>query len=492
MLKSKTIKASRLAKCVKGTLYGSDKNLKENYTYLNMASQGDIVIRHWIDPKGIQIANDKGVACLITQDPHFNAVEVAQDLDFTLIVTNHIEYATALALNHTVSSYADNSFKVAVTGTNGKSTTTHLLYTIFSEYGYSTYTNTDAESEGNTLIDPKIASELPIFYEQSDNNIDAIALEVSEVQGWQGRIMDNHAQQMIEALNPDSVIITNASMDHINLVKDFDHIVSEISGGAKALTNQDNPALLALNYDDENIRSMDKYVADNPNINVAYFGVYGDNKPLTVSYKENIGIFNGDNLYIEYENLPFQSKHFIQDIMAAILVCEYKGLDKTRVVDSISNYRPLERRFTKLCEDPVIIDDFAHNPSGIKLTIENGVSLGDKLYIVNAIRGSRGDSINKEIATALVEALEDMDNYTLILSCSSDVVNHLNTVLDSELRVFTSILDENNITYTLEDTLEKALMDAVGSANQSDVILLLGAQGMDPASSILRKNNIIN
>jgi len=144
-----------------------------------------------------------------------------------------------------------------------------------------------------------------------------------------------------------------------------------------------------------------------------------------------------------------------------------------------------------LRDNPIIIDDFAHNPSGIKHTIENGSVLGEKLYAIFAIRGSRGEDINKQIAQALVEVLNNQDNYKLILTTSTDVVNHLNTVTSSEQEIFTQILKENNIAYTLYDTLEQSLVETFNQANDDDVILLLGAQGMDPASGILQKNNII-
>jgi UDP-N-acetylmuramyl tripeptide synthase len=142
-------------------------------------------------------------------------------------------------------------------------------------------------------------------------------------------------------------------------------------------------------------------------------------------------------------------------------------------------------------ENPVVIDDFAHNPSGIKLTIENGAKLGKNLFVVDAIRGSRGDDINKQIACALVESLSKEENYVLFLTCSRDVVNELNTVLDSELDIFTRVLDENDIKYTLFDNLEESLLTVIDTADDDDVILLLGAQGMDPASRLLKKNDII-
>ena len=49
------------------------------------------------------------------------------------------------------------------------------------------------------------------------------------------------------------------------------------------------------------------------------------------------------------------------------------------------------------------------------------------LYIVFAIRGSRGEAINRLNAEALVNGLEDVD-YNLIVTSSAEVVDNLNTV----------------------------------------------------------------
>ena len=484
------ISALDLANKIEGKLYGPNNQLDGHFTFLNKASKNDIVIRHWINEKGIQIAHSKGISCLITQDPQDNSIQTAQKLEFPLIVTDHIEYATAYALDSSVKQYAPDAFKMAVTGTNGKSTTTHLLFTIFSDLNYNTYTNTDAESEGNTLIDPRVSVELTDFYNYN-GEIEVVALEVSEVQGWDDKLMKDHSYQMINALGTDVSVITNASFDHMNLVESFDELLYEIEGAARSLNNQDKKTLLVLNNEDENIKVMNSVVEDNPNVKVMYFGDYDEDDLLDISYKENVGIYSGDELYIEYGDLPFTSAHFIQDIMAAIAVCEFKKLNRDDVIKSLKNYKPLARRFFRLKENPVIIDDFAHNPSGIKLTIENGSKLGDKLCVVNAIRGSRGNDINQEIAEALAQTLKDKENYTLILTCSRDVVNHLNTVLDSELEIFTKTLDDENIEYILMDNLEDSLLKSLEISDDEDVILLLGAQGMDPAKNLLTDRGII-
>ena len=103
--------------------------------------------------------------------------------------------------------------------------------------------------------------------------------------------------------------------------------------------------------------------------------------------------------------------------------------------------------------------------------------------MVCAIRGSRGVEINKLNVEALVEVLTD--DTALYLSSSNDVVNDLNYVTPEERRVFFKHLDENNISYAHFDNLIDCLSEVYKSADKKDIILLIGAQGMDPAESLL-------
>ena len=65
-------------------------------TFLNDAVEGDIVIRHKINGKGVEIAAGKNLACLITQTPQDGAWDKAKELNFPLIVVDKIELATML------------------------------------------------------------------------------------------------------------------------------------------------------------------------------------------------------------------------------------------------------------------------------------------------------------------------------------------------------------------------------------------------------------
>jgi UDP-N-acetylmuramyl tripeptide synthase len=110
--------------------------------------------------------------------------------------------------------------------------------------------------------------------------------------------------------------------------------------------------------------------------------------------------------------------------------------------------------------------------------------------VVCAIRGSRGKTLNGLNAKALTEVIHDLKHETgrklnLILSSSADVVDHLNFVNECERKVFMHHLDEGRIKYTHYEYLFDALSAVLESACENDVILLIGAQGMDPAEEVL-------
>ena len=469
------MKIDELANSINGKTVGYDdfylnQDFTGRFTLLNDATKGDIVTRHWVNGKGIEIAAGKNIACLITQNPKDGAVEKAEELNFPLIITDRIELANAYALKWTVNNYSPDSTNIVITGTNGKSTTSHLIYHILDSAGYNAFTNTDSESEFNTLIDPMV-SKLISDEVNANGELDYLVIEVSEVQGWLGNLMKNHASLMSNALSPKVGVITNIAMDHIGLVNSIDEVFDEISAVPKAIGD----GITVLNFDDDLVKKLD---SKNP----FYWSM--DEKSCDLYFDE--GIFYNGELIIKKEDLPFTSNHFIQNILSAVGACINLNVDLNEIKNAVKSYRALNRRFAKLNDEPLIIDDFAHNPDGIRNTIGETIKLledNQKLYVVCAIRGSRGVEINQLNVEALVEVLTDDTN--LFLSSSNDVVNDLNYVTPQEKEVFFDVLDKNNVNYTHFDNLIDCLSHVYDLASENDIILLIGAQGMDPAESLL-------
>ncbi|MBQ6511457.1 Mur ligase family protein [Methanobrevibacter sp.] len=468
-----------LAKSINGKLIGNDEffsidGFTGKFTFLNEAHTGDIVIRHWVNDIGVEIAFDKNIACLITQTPKDGAIEMAEKLNFPLIITDKIELANAYALSHTIEKYSPDSTNVVITGTNGKSTTSHLIYHILKTAGYHVLTNTDSESEFNTLIDPMV-SKLISDEVLANGELDYLVIEVSEVQGWLGNLMENHAALMSEAVKPKVGVITNIAMDHIGLVNSIEDVYDEIKAVPKAIGD----GICVLNHDDELVMKLD---AQNP----FFTSMSKIDEENSIYYDGESIVYRGD-IILRNNELPFSGYHFIQNILSAMGACISLGVNMLDIIEGVKSYKALNRRFAKLNEEPLIFDDFAHNPDGIKATIGETIKLlpeNQTLYVVCSIRGSRGVEINKLNVEALVESMDE--RIELVLSSSNDVVNDLNFVVPEEREVFFNTLNENNVEFVHYDNLKECLSETYKKASQKDIILLIGAQGMDPAESLLK------
>ena len=467
-----------LVKAVDGKIVGNDEffsidGFTGRFTFLNDAHTGDIVVRHWINGTGIEMAFNKNIACLITQNPKDGAIEAAERLNFPLIITDKIELANAYALSHSIDKYSPTSTNIVITGTNGKSTTSHMIYHILNNAGYHVLTNTDSESEFNTLIDPMV-SKLISDEVKANGKLDYLVIEVSEVQGWLGKLMENHAALMSKAIRPKVGVITNIAMDHIGLVNSIEDVFDEI----KAVPEAIGEGITILNYDDELVRKLD---AKNP----FYTSMSELQKDNSVYFDGEAIVYNGNSI-LKIDDLPFTGSHFIQNILSAVGACISLGIDMDDIVEGVKTYKALNRRFAKLNDEPLIYDDFAHNPDGIRATISETLKLlpkNQKLHVACAIRGSRGVEINQLNVDALVESMTD--DIVLYLSSSNDVVNDLNFVEDSEREVFFNTLNKNDIEFTHFENLKDCLTEVYKNADKNDIILLIGAQGMDPAESLL-------
>ncbi|MDD3985965.1 MAG: Mur ligase family protein, partial [Methanobacterium sp.] len=304
---------------------------------------------------------------------------------------------------------------------------------------------------------------------------------------------------MTEAVNPNVLVITNVGLDHIGLVNSIDETFNEIYGSLKAISSKYNPrkkdninnVYAILNSDDPLLMEMGECIAKDKTVKVLFYSS-SENKSQyhDVSFKTD-GIYINEKIFLKIDELPFKSKHFIQNTMAAIGATLALNIDLEIIKHVVSSYQPLDRRFTILGNDPLIIDDFAHNPDGIIATIKSAAKICEGiLYIVFAIRGSRGEKINRLNAEALVKGLEDI-NYNLIVTSSVEAVDNLNTVIISEKIVVLNTLKEHGLKYVFQKELYPALSSCIGMATEMDTILLIGAQGMDPASEMLKKNCLI-
>ena len=166
------------------------------------------------------------------------------------------------------------------------------------------------------------------------------------------------------AYYPHIAIITNIELDHTEC---YPGGIEEIKETFKTFGNKSNLVLAC--GDDENIKDI-KF--DKKTI---YYGFNENNNVIAKNVKlTNIGssfdVYINNELYGHFE-LPLFGKHMILNSLSAIITCNYYGINKEDIIKHMKTFKGAKRRFKeRVYDDIVIIDDYAHHPTEIKVTLE--------------------------------------------------------------------------------------------------------------------------
>lgn len=167
------------------------------------------------------------------------------------------------------------------------------------------------------------------------------------------------------AYEPEYIIITNIELDHMDYFKNIDDIISayqEFANKAEkmAIICGDNPYTHALDL----------------NKPVYYYGISDDNdiQARNIEYRNDgtsFDVFIEDEYYGHFD-LPLFGKHMLLNALAAIGVCHYKRYDAKEVSKLLKTFKGAERRFKEeFVGNNVIIDDYAHHPTEVSVTIKS-------------------------------------------------------------------------------------------------------------------------
>jgi len=219
------------------------------------------------------------------------------------------------------SRYLDSEKIIAVTGTNGKSTTVSLIASILEEAGYAVFL---CGNIGTSVL------------EAVGKGYDFLVIEISSFQ-----------LETLSSLHPDVSAILNVSPDHLDRYSSYeDYLLTKVRLGR--LTKTDG--LLVLNGGD------DALLAGCRSIQVEK-KMFSWDKSSEYSYFNGI-IFVGNN-EIRMEDTRLTGSHNVENIMAAILSVSKWVADIEVIKNSLNKFKPLPHRmeFAGSIGDVVFIDD---------------------------------------------------------------------------------------------------------------------------------------
>lgn len=243
---------------------------------------------------------------------------------------------------------------IGISGTHGKTTVTSMLTQVLINAG----------------VDPSavIGGKLPMTGTNGiTGNSDIFVCEACE-----------YSNTFLE-LSPECSVILNVDADHLEFFKTMDnlrHSFVEFASMAKTVI---------YNGDDENTL---KVIAETDGKEYITFGLDKFNDWYADNFGRDNGAYSEFDVYFKGQKqgravLSVPGKHNIYNALAAIASAVYAGVEPVKAIDLLHDFGGAGRRFEKLGEYKgiTIVDDYAHHPAELKVTLEAAKQMNFKKVI---------------------------------------------------------------------------------------------------------------
>jgi UDP-N-acetylmuramoylalanine--D-glutamate ligase len=260
---------------------------------------------------------------------------------------------------------------IAITGTNGKSTTTKLTYHLLKEAGL------DVSLVGN--IGYSFAKQL---YEKPT---DWYVMEVSSFQ------LDD-----VEAFKPDVAVLLNITPDHLDRYN-YD-MKNYIAAKFRIAENQDEADQFIINADDPVIADwLERHPVNTQKIPITMDEHKVKETGAFVSGEEIHFRYNGEENRVPLAELTLKGKHNQYNTMAAGISARIAGIRKEKIRESFTTFEGLEHRL-----------EYVATVRGVEF-----------------INDSKGTNLN-----SVWFALESMRRPTILILGGQDKGNDYNEIMD--------------------------------------------------------------
>lgn len=426
----------------------------------------------------IEQAIANGAACIFSEEPptaysvpYFQVQDIAMSL--------------AMLADH-IYDYPSRKIRtLGVTGTNGKTTTTHLVEHVLAYAGrkvgligtlgarYPGQVGFGSDQYQNIKHTTPQASDLHhLLASMVDAGCTHAAMEVS-----------SHAlvQKRVAGLEFAQACLTNVSQDHLDFHQTMENywrskrILFEMLSAASH-TNK----TAVVNIDDA--LSQEFLKASGTSVNtLTYAWSKADHKSLDIYVKEINFDFRGTKLTLATHlgdltmNLALNGRFNVYNVMAAIALCLAEGIELSQCKEALENFSGVSGRFEVVAttgrqtnqKEPLCIVDYAHTPDGLENVVKTARALvpsGGKLITIFGCGGDRDASKRPQMGE-IAEAYSDQLYVTSDNPRSEDPQVIISNILAGIKRL-------NNV--VVEPDRAQAIERAIAKASENDVIVIAG------------------
>ncbi len=451
--------ATILPLSISNTLVGNANIMVSGLTFDSRLATKDFV---FIALKGfesdghlyINQAIKNGAAAIVCEDESY-----VVDLNITYLVSSDIRKLAAYMADAFYDHPSSECKLIGVTGTNGKTTTTHLLYQLFKLLGYKCglistigiYINENVKEATHTT--PDVIQVNQLIRNMVDSGCDYVFMEVS-----------SHAlhQHRVTYLAFNGAIFSNLTHDHLDYHKTFENYRD-----AKKILfdNLDLEAFALVNSDDKNGKFMLQ------NSKAAKF-TYALNSSANFNARIIENDLHGMELEIEDQRVYCQLSGTFNayNLLAVYATAFLLNQNKNEIITQISLLKPVSGRFnTLLVEDITVVIDYAHTPDALENVLKTIIS--SKVFQSNIISvlgcgGNRDAEKRPTMANIAVE----LSDRVIFTADNPRFEEPENIVADMMMGVQTKYLGK---VLKIMDRQE-AIKTAILLAKPKDIILIAG------------------
>jgi UDP-N-acetylmuramoyl-L-alanyl-D-glutamate--2,6-diaminopimelate ligase len=184
----------------------------------------------------------------------------------------------------------------------------------------------------------------------------------------------------------------------------------------------------------------------------------------------------------------------LENVALALGYALAAGVTLERARPVLRRLRPLPRRMERYeVSGRSVLDDTAGHPDSLRATFEVAAMLArsprmaedGRTVVVYATRGNRGEDINRRTASSLADLVAEHGVSRLIVTASTDVAGRNDQATASEIEAARHALVSRYQRFDWFDELERATAEALATTRPGDLIVLLGAQGMNEGRRLL-------
>jgi UDP-N-acetylmuramoyl-L-alanyl-D-glutamate--2,6-diaminopimelate ligase len=174
-------------------------------------------------------------------------------------------------------------------------------------------------------------------------------------------------------------------------------------------------------------------------------------------------------------------------LAAAAALCLGADADSARA--ALREASPPRRRMELIrLGDRLVLDDTAGHPDSLSAVFEVVERLAPKrVHLVFGVRGMRGRRINTRLAETLAIWARLLPLGRVVITSCEDAADERNRVQPEERAAFLETLRRQGMMYAERSACRDAVELAIDGSAAGELVLLLGAQGMDRAAAFARQ-----